>query len=87
MCVSRTKRGFSSAKASHHFNALCRSTHRSVGATVVEMLTGMRPFAEYAEKMAVVFGLGRQSFNLGNLIRGPGFSDEVQMFLQLCINW
>jgi hypothetical protein len=54
---------------------------------VVEMLTGKRPFAEYAEKMAVVFGLGKQSLSLEKLIHGPGFSDEVQMFLKLCINW
>ena len=54
---------------------------------MVEMLTGKRPFAEYAEKMAVVFGLGHQSLSLENLIHGPGFSDEVLMFLKLCINW
>jgi hypothetical protein len=59
----------------------------SVGATVVEMLTGKRPFAEYAEKMAVIFGLGYQSLSLEKLIHGPGFSDEVLMFLKLCINW
>ena len=60
---------------------------RSVGATVVEMLTGKRPFAEHNEKMAVIFGLGNQSLSLDNLIHGPGFSDEAQLFLQLCINW
>ena len=63
------------------------SPHRSVGATVVEMLTGKRPFAEHTEKMAVIFGLGQKSLSLEKLIHGPGFSDEVQMFLKLCINW
>ena len=54
---------------------------------MVEMLTGKRPFAEHNEKMAVIFGLGNQSLSLDNLIHGPGFSDEAQLFLQLCINW
>ena len=54
---------------------------------MVEMLTGKRPFAEYPEKMAVVFGLGMEKLSLDKLIRGPGFSDEVQEFLRLCIKW
>ena len=61
--------------------------YRSVGATVVEMLTGKRPFYEYKEKMAVIFALGKRSLSLEELICGPGFSDEVQEFLRLCINW
>lgn len=60
---------------------------RSVGATVVEMLTGKRPFSEYTEKMSIIFGLGQKSLSLDKLITGPGFSDEVQEFLRLCINW
>ena len=60
---------------------------RSVGATVVEMLTGKRPFYEYKEKMAVIFALGKRTLSLEELICGPGFSDEVQEFLRLCINW
>jgi serine/threonine protein kinase len=59
----------------------------SVGATVVEMLTGKRPFYEYKEKMAVIFALGKRTLSLEELICGPGFSDEVQEFLRLCINW
>ena len=71
-----------------HSLQLCHGYYcRSVGATVVEMLTGRRPFAEYNEKMAVIFGLGQKSLSLDNLIQGPGFSDEVQVFLKLCINW
>lgn len=54
---------------------------------MVEMLTGKRPFYEYAEKMAVIFGLGDGKLSLEKLICGPGFSDEVQEFLSLCINW
>ena len=60
---------------------------RSVGATVVEMLTGKRPFHEYKEKMAIIFALGLRKLSLERLICGPGFSDEVQEFLRLCINW
>ena len=60
---------------------------RSVGATVVEMLTGKRPFYEYKEKMAVIFALGSMTLSLDELICGPDFSDEVQEFLRLCINW
>ena len=73
----------------HYYNycGVYISLDRSVGATLVEMLTGKRPFAEHTEKMAVVFGLGQQSLSLDKLIQGPGFSDEVQMFLKLCINW
>ena len=51
------------------------------------MLTGKRPFHEYKEKMAVIFGLGEQKLSLEKLICGPGFSEEVQEFLRLCINW
>ena len=51
------------------------------------MLTGNRPFSEYTEKMAVIFGLGMGKLSLDKLISGPGFSEEVQEFLKLCINW
>ena len=54
---------------------------------MVEMLTGKRPFSEYTEKMAVIFGLGQESLSLDRLISGPGFSDEAQEFLRLCIKW
>ena len=54
---------------------------------MVEMLTGERPFSEYEEKLSVIFGLGGNTIALDKLICGPGFSDEVQEFLRLCINW
>ena len=60
---------------------------RSVGATVVEMLTGQRPFHQYEEKMSVIFGLGMKTLSLEKLISAPGYSDELQEFLRMCIAW
>ena len=60
---------------------------RSVGATVVEMLTGQRPFHMYKEKMSVIFGLGSKTLPLEKLISGNEFSRQVQNFLQKCIVW
>ena len=60
---------------------------RSVGVTVVEMLTGKRPFYEYQEKMSVIFGLGMNRLDLEKLICAPGISDVTQDFLRMCIIW
>ena len=62
--------------------------HRSVGATVIEMLTGKIPFySDYDHPHTLIYVLGQMVIPLDKFIRGEGFSIETQEFLGYCLKW
>ena len=61
---------------------------RSVGATVVEMLTGGMPYKEenFTNSMAIIFQVGGNKLNpLTSMKRGQLLpTDDVELFLSKC---
>lgn len=67
-------------------NLMVHVVSRSVGATVMQMATGKRPFHEYSRE-DIKYSLGKRALPLEKLISAPEYSDEVKKFLHMCIVW